>query len=37
MLEHGDREMVQWLKALAVLPDDPGSILRTYVVDNNHL
>ena len=30
----GPREMVQWLRALAVLPEDPGSIPSTHMVAN---
>ena len=33
----GTGEMVQCLRALAVLPGDLGSILSTHIVAHNHL
>ena len=30
-------EMVQWLRTLAALPEDPGSILSTHIVAHNCL
>ena len=30
-------EMAQWLKALAALPGDPGSVPSTYMAAHNHL
>lgn len=30
-------EMVQWLRALVTLSEDPGSILSTYMVADSHL
>jgi len=32
----GGGEMVQWLKALAALPEDWGSILSTHMAAHNH-
>jgi hypothetical protein len=29
--------MAQWLRALAALPEDLGSVPRTHVADHNHL
>lgn len=31
------REMVQWVRTLAAMPDDPSSIPRTHVAGENHL
>jgi hypothetical protein len=30
-----EKEMVQWLKALAALAEEPGLIPRTYIVTHN--
>jgi hypothetical protein len=38
--KEGDRvaeKMAQWLKAVAALPEDPGSNPSTYVVTTSHL
>ena len=31
----GTREMAQWLRAVAALPEDPGSIPRTHTAAHN--
>ena len=33
----GAGEMVQWLRALATLPEDPGSIPSTHTEAHGHL
>jgi hypothetical protein len=34
---YGAGEIVQWLRALAFLPEDLGSVLSTYIVVHNCL
>jgi hypothetical protein len=34
---NGAGEMIQWLKALAALPEEAGSISSTHVVVHKHL
>ena len=37
ILELRTGEMVQWLRALAPLSEDLGSVLNTYMVAHDHL
>lgn len=34
---HGGKEMVPWLRAMAVLPEDWVTIPSTHMAANNHL
>jgi hypothetical protein len=34
---YGDAEMALWLRALAMLAKEPGSVLRPHMVAHNHL
>jgi hypothetical protein len=36
-LVYGAGEVAQWLRALAALPEDLGSILSTHIEAHNHL
>ena len=37
ILKTRTREMVQWLRALVALAEDPGSVPSTHMVAYNHL
>jgi hypothetical protein len=34
---NGGEEMAQWIRVLAALPEDPGSIPRSHIAIHNNL